>query len=77
MENRQPVAMRKSISRLAKHIFEWKSRGNHVFLMHSRSNAHRFDRGQLHSGLAELELKTGIGMEMGMENDCRHNLNEK
>lgn len=47
------------------HIFEWKSRGNHVFLMHSRS------------GLAELELKTGIGMEMGMESDCRHNLNEK
>lgn len=34
LENRQPVAMWKSISRLAKHIFEWKSRGNHVFLMH-------------------------------------------
>lgn len=29
------------------------------------------------SGLTELELKTGIGMEMGMEIDCRHNLNEK
>lgn len=29
------------------------------------------------SGLAELELKTGIGMEMEMEIDCRHNLNEK
>lgn len=30
-------------------------------------------------GLAELELQTGIGMEMemGIKIDCRHNLNEK